>query len=107
MEATADGTATRQAFADVLPLHPAAPQLDDEGVFLGRPFGLLLGRGLGRVRGLQALGRAGRAGLAQRRHHGGRARHEGRRDLGSPRHRPGGIDGGGNGRGFFLILGLE
>lgn len=43
MQPTTDGTSTGQVLADVLPLHPILTKLDDSGVFLGGPFGLLLG----------------------------------------------------------------
>jgi len=64
VQAAADGRPAGKVLANVLPLHALAAQLDDLGVLLGRPFGLLFGGRLGRV-GSQAgvsLGRDGAEG---------------------------------------------
>ena len=44
VKSTADRAPARQSLGDVLPLHAISPQLDDEGVFLGRPLALFLRR---------------------------------------------------------------
>ena len=49
VQTAADGAPPRQPLRDVLPLHPAAAELDDQRIFLGRPLALLLRRRLRRV----------------------------------------------------------
>lgn len=49
VEATADRTPARETLGNVVPLHPAAPELNDQSILLGRPFALLLCWRLSRV----------------------------------------------------------
>lgn len=79
VQPTTDGTTTRQVLADVLPLHTILTKLDDFAVFLGRPFGLLLG---GRLEGMVLSGRQ-----PFRRHRRARLRWQGRHAGGDARWR--------------------
>lgn len=77
MQAAADGAAARQALGNVFPLHARAPELDNQHVFLGLPFGLFLGRRRVRVRG------AGRAAFAREAGRGRQGRQRGERSMGA------------------------
>ena len=110
MEPTADRAATWQSFADILPFHSTAPQLNDQGIFLGRPFGLFLRGGLGGMGGLQSLGRQTGTRFDQRWAHGGRTGGQDRSCGEGWRNREArarGIIRCGIPRGVILILRLE
>jgi hypothetical protein len=46
VETTTDGTSPWKLLADILPFHAVTAKFDDFGIFVQRPFGLLLGRRL-------------------------------------------------------------
>lgn len=57
MQATANGTASRQSPGNILPLHSPSPQINDQCILVRRPLALLLGRRLGWVRRHTAFSR--------------------------------------------------